>query len=69
MFERVQAYPECVRIVLGQSLLIRGSAVYFSTNQPKWNMKIRRMKKNMRETVKGAEWTVEEYNTMRMIHG
>ena len=48
----------------------------FSSNQPTWKMKmmmkIRRMKKKMRETVKSAEWRVEEYqnnNIMRMIHG
>ena len=35
-------------------------------------MKIRKMKRKMRETVKSAEWRAEEYqdnNTMRMIHG
>ena len=35
-------------------------------------MKIRRMKRKMRETVKSSEWGVEENqdnNTMRMIHG
>ena len=46
----------------------------FSSNQPTWKMKmkIRRMKRKMRETVKSAEWRVEEYqynNTMRMTHG
>ena len=47
---------------------------YFSLNQPTWKMKmkIKRMKRKMRETVKSAEWRVEEYqdnNTMRIIHG
>ena len=46
----------------------------FSSNQPTWKMKmkIRRMKRKMRETVKSAEWRVEEYqdnNNMRMTHG
>ena len=38
----------------------------------KMKMMIRRMKRKMRETVKSAEWRVEEYqdnNTLRMIHG
>ena len=46
---------------------------YFSPNQPTWKMKmkIRRMKKNMRETVKSAKWRVEERSEqpLRMKHG
>ena len=42
----------------------RKRTVYFSPNQPTWKMKmkmkIRRMKRKMRDTVKSAKWRVEE---------
>ena len=39
----------------------------FSSNKPTWKMKMknRRMKRKMRETVKSAEWSVEEYQIIR----
>ena len=43
---------------------------YFSPNRPTWKvkMKIRRMKRKMRETVKSARWRVEE-NQDAQPHG
>ena len=46
-------------------------ALRFSPNRPTWKMKIRRMKRKMRETVKSAKWRAEEKSeqTLRMKHG
>ena len=51
---------------------VRGVLLIEPTHMEDEDEDLRRMKRKMRETVKSAEWRVEEYqdnNNMRMIHG